>query len=118
VPYYLRVAYDDNNQSPPYVVKDEKYDGYTINSRFLNGDYVLGRSARGRGNHEVSVPPCGYFDAALCLRHANRKKLDVSVIAGTNFSIYFQKIQVMAGQKPVPYYGNVYITVLPSVNWK
>lgn len=118
VPYYLRIVYDDNSQSPPYVVKDEKYDIHATNSRFLNSSYILGRSVRGRGNHEVSVPPCGFVDAGLILRHASRKKFDLSIIAGTNFSIYFQKVPVMAGQNAVPYYGNVYLTILPSYSWK
>ncbi|MBS1587177.1 MAG: hypothetical protein JSS82_16710 [Bacteroidetes bacterium] len=119
VPYYLRVVYDDNNgQRPHYIIKDEKYDAHAAHSRFLDGDYVLGRSAKGRANHDISLPPGGYIDAAVCLRRAKRKKFDVSLTAGTNFSVYFQTVPVMAGQKAVPYYGNVYLTVSPSYSWK
>ena len=122
-PYYLDVQSVDGsgNVGPVEAVKYSD----TAAPKFLglpeaNGtvNYIIGSTGFAQGLGETKVIPGIHFKTALHFDFAKSKTTKMAVETGINAELYAKKIELMAGQKPVPYFVNFYVSFQFGKRWQ
>lgn len=108
-PYYLHAYYNGMEQ-------DIKYSDQTSDA-FLSQSDILGGSGFSKGLSEIKVIPGIHVKTGLHFDFAASRKTILAVEAGASASYYTQSIQLMALQKAVPYFFNLYASFQFGKRW-
>jgi len=96
----------------PYYI--DIYDGSSIKytdstkEKFLNKNDIVGSSGFAKGIGEIKFAPGLHAKTGLHFDFAASKKTILAIEFGCNAEIYTRNIQIMANQKDVPYFVNVF----------
>jgi hypothetical protein len=103
-PYYIN-AYV--NQGGSFVEQTIKYSEET-KADFLDEQKVIGSAGFSQGIGETKFVPGLHFKTGLHFDFSTRRRTKMAIEAGVNGELYSRGIEIMAGQKAVPYFGNLY----------
>ena len=108
-PYYLNIA---NGESIKYT--DDNRD------KFLAGYNIVGAAGFTEGFKEMKVVPGLHVRTGLHFDFAPRekKKTKLAVETGISAELYTKKIELMANQKAVPYFVNLYLSFQFGRRWE
>lgn len=108
-PYYLTVSSGENIK-------------YTDANRdeFLAGYNIAGSAGLSKGFGEMKVVPGLHFRTGLHFDFAprERKKSKLAIETGINGELYAKNIELMANQKAVPYFVNLYLSFQFGRRWE
>ena len=114
-PYYVE-ALVANASSGRFEPQTIKYSDETAGS-FLNENAILGATGFAKGVGEVKVVPGIAARTGLHFDFAQRKRTKMAIEVGVNGELYTQRIEIMAGQKAVPYALNIYASIQAGKRW-
>jgi hypothetical protein len=108
-PYYLNIA---NGESIKYT--DDNRD------KFLAGYNIIGAAGFVEGLKETKVVPGLHARTGLHFDFAPRekKKTKLAIETGISAELYTKKIELMANQKAVPYFVNLYLSFQFGRRWE
>lgn len=112
-PYYIE-AYVNNGG-----IAELKSINYTDTTEvpFLDQQNIVGSSGFGKGLGETKIVPGIHVKTALHFDFATTKKSKMAVETGLNVEAYTRGIQMMATQKAVPVFVNVYASFQIGKRW-
>lgn len=96
----------------PYYI--ELYDGSSIKytdstkEEFLNKNDIVGSAGFAKGVGEMKFAGGAYGKTGLHFDFAASKKTILAIEFGINAEVYTQAVQIMANQKDVPYFVNIF----------
>lgn len=99
-PYYINSTYSGGSTAIKYT--DATHDA------FLDPASITGSAGFGKGLSETKVIPGLFVKTALHFDFAASKKTILAVETGIKGEIYSQSVLLMAEQKAVPYFFNIY----------
>lgn len=108
-PYYVD-AYISHDNGASYALESVKYSADNSAS-FLNPLYVVGSSGFGKGLGETKIIPGLHLKTALHFDYTPDKFKVAAIEVGATGEFYAKKIEMVANQKAVPYYFNLYASI-------
>jgi hypothetical protein len=105
-PYYVE-AYISKDGGQTFEKNTIKYTP-EMSPYFLNPLYVIGAASFTQGLGEMKIVPGLHLKTALHFDYAKDKFLVSAVEVGGSAEFYTSKIELMANQKAVPYFFNLY----------
>jgi hypothetical protein len=105
-PYYVE-AYISKDGGQTFEKNTIKYTP-EMSPYFLNPVYVIGAASFTQGLGEMKIVPGLHLKTALHFDYAKDKFLVSAVEVGGSAEFYTSKIELMANQKAVPYFFNLY----------
>jgi hypothetical protein len=108
-PYYID-AYISKDGGQTYSREDIKYSSSNA-AYFLNPVYVVGASGFATGIGETKIIPGIHLKSALHFDYAIDKYKVAAVEVGGTAEFYMKSIEMMADQKAVPYFFNLYASI-------
>jgi hypothetical protein len=108
----------------PYYIKSASGEEvkFTDSTRdqFLNGYNIVGSSGLMKGFNEIKIVPGLAVRTGLHFDFAQRerKKSKLAIETGISAEIYTKKIELMANQKAVPYFVNLYLSFQFGRRWE
>lgn len=108
-PYYVMLG---NGKEIKYSDEDKE--------DFLTGQNIVGSSGWAKGLKEMKYIPGLHLRTGLHFDFAprERKKTKLAIETGATAEFYTQKIQMMAEQKAVPYFFNLYVAFQFGRRWE
>lgn len=108
-PYYVMLG---NGKEIKYSDEDKE--------DFLTGQNIVGSSSWSKGLKEMKYIPGLHLRTGLHFDFAprERKKTKLAIETGATAEFYTQKIQMMAEQKAVPYFFNLYLAFQFGRRWE
>jgi hypothetical protein len=106
-PYYLDVS----TSGEPIKYTD------STKTEFLNQGDIVGSAGFGKGLGEIKVIPGLHAKTGLHLDFSKNRKTVLAAEAGVDGEIYTKAIPIMANQKAVPYFFNVYLAFQFGRRW-
>ena len=106
-PYYLKVYSD------PSAIK------YSDNTQsdFLNQQVIAGSAGFGTGINQLSFIPGGHLKSALHFDFSTNRKNVLAVEAGFNVEYYSKPVPILANQKAVPYFLDMFLAFQYGRRW-
>jgi hypothetical protein len=89
----------------------------TTKEIFLSQNAITGSSGFTQGIGETKIVPGAHFKSGLHFDFASSKTTKMAIETGLNAEIYSRAIQIMANQKDVPYFLNVYASFQIGKRW-
>lgn len=114
-PYYLD-AYVPQDNNGALVLKTIKYTDST-KGPFLDDDYIVGAAGVTKGLNEIKIVPGIHLKTGLHFDFAPRRTTKLAIEVGVSGELYTRKIQIMANQDAVPYFGNIYASFQFGKRW-
>jgi len=114
-PYYVD-AYVSHNGGVSYVQESIKYSPETAPS-FLTPALILGSSGFAKGLGEIKFVPGLHLKTGFHFDFSGNKHLVTAVEVGGTGEFYTQKIELIATQKAVPYFFNLYAGIQFGKRW-
>ncbi|MCC6185745.1 MAG: hypothetical protein IT256_01190 [Chitinophagaceae bacterium] len=108
-PYYVE-AYISKDGGQTYDRDIVKYSP-EISEYFLNPIYIIGAASFTQGLGELKIKPGVHLKTALHFDYAKDKFLVSAAEIGATAELYASKIELMATQKAVPYFFNIYASI-------
>jgi len=108
-PYYIE-AYTSKDGGKTYSKENIKYSSTTAGT-FLSPVYIVGSSGFSTGIGETKIIPGLHLKSALHFDYAIDKFKVAAVEVGATAEYYIQNIELMANQKAVPYFFNLYASI-------
>ncbi|MCW3120859.1 MAG: hypothetical protein JWQ38_351 [Flavipsychrobacter sp.] len=106
-PYYLKVFSD------PSAIK---YSDNTQND-FLNQQVIMGSAGFSKGFDQLSFIPGGHLKSAVHFDFSTNRKNAVAVEVGFNLEYYSKPVPILANQKPVPYFMDLFMAFQYGRRW-
>jgi hypothetical protein len=108
-PYYLNIS---NGESIRYTD--------TTQDKFLTGYNIVGSAGFSEGLKELKIVPGLHVRTGLHFDFAPRekKKTKLALETGISAELYTKKIELMARQKAVPYFVNLYLSFQFGRRWE
>lgn len=117
-PYYLKLIYVDYTQPVPEGYLEEARYTDANADHFLNTGYILGASKWSKGLDELHLVPGGYIDGAFVLQPGKNKSFVQTVTLGGQFSLYPEKLPIMAERRAYPWMGCLYVGLCLGKRWE
>jgi len=108
-PYYIKAYYNGSLQEIKYS-DDTK-------QAFLSMNNIAGKSSFSKGLGETKIAPGIHAKTGLHFDFSTNRKNVLGLETGINGELYTQKIPIMANQKAVPYFVNLYISFQFGKRW-
>jgi hypothetical protein len=108
-PYYVD-AYVSKDGGQTFERENIKYSP-EVSEYFLNPVYIVGSSGFTQGLGELKIKPGLHLKTALHFDYAKDKFLVSAAEIGGTAEFYSSKIELMANQKAVPYFFNIYASL-------
>jgi hypothetical protein len=108
-PYYVD-AYVSKDSGINFQQESVKYTAET-SPYFLNTTYVIGSSGFAKGIGETKIIPGIHLKTGFHFDYTMDKFKVLAVEVGATAEYYTQKIELMADQKAVPYFFNLYASI-------
>ncbi|MEZ5015477.1 MAG: hypothetical protein R2800_00365 [Flavipsychrobacter sp.] len=114
-PYYIE-AYVDKDQTGVFTQEAIKYEEST-KEVFLSRPNIIGSAGFSKGIGETKIVPGAHAKTALHFDFAGTRKMKLAIETGINAEIYTSSIPLMANQKEVPYFVNMYVALQFGKRW-
>ena len=106
-PYYVDMA--SSGESIKYTDSTQ--------SDFLSGQNIMGASGFGKGLGELKVIPGLHFKTGLHFDFATTVRSKLAIETGISLELYTKRIELMANQKGLPYFANLYVSLQFGRRW-
>jgi hypothetical protein len=114
-PYYID-AYVSRNGGASYQQESIKYSPENAFS-FLTPQLIIGSSGFAKGLGETKIVPGLHLKTGFHFDFSGNKRLVTAVEVGGTGEFYTQKIELVATQKAVPYFFNLYAGIQFGKRW-